>query len=277
MTEYPPILSGTALQQIAALRDYLVRRARDSDASVGAGALDGPKNSASAGEGNTPSVSLRSTAPPEGAPGAALASPAGGSGAVGADRGAAALRALIVKTADRVERQVELLSRSLHEDYLARSDFGDYQEQIDTLIRATARQIVESYDFTARLSAADERLGELAGALTRLRGEIRRGLIQDPETGELCFGIAIAQELRFTGQTVTENGLVYEELAPGQTLGLYTASGWQFWINGSKRGWFDASDGQLHIRSLTAEQELRLGGDWLCTSSGGFGIRYVGA
>jgi hypothetical protein len=189
---------------------------------------------------------------------------------------AAALRALIVKTADRVERQVELLSRSLHEDYLARSDFGDYQEQIDTLIRATARQIVESYDFTARLSAADERLGELAGALTRLRGEIRRGLIQDPETGELCFGIAIAQELRFTGQTVTENGLVYEELAPGQTLGLYTASGWQFWINGSKRGWFDASDGQLHVGGMNAEQELRLGGDWVMTAVGGFGLRYVG-
>ena len=262
MTEYPPILSGTALQQIAALRDYLVRRARDSDASVGEG-----------------------LAPP--AVGQAAVSPGGASPAPAAAHSesqipnsalpAAALRALIVKTADRVERQVELLSRSLHEDYLARSDFGDYQEQIDALIRATARQIVESYDFTARLSAADARLGELAGALTRLRGEIRRGLIQDPETGELCFGIAIAQELRFTGQTVTENGLVYEELAPGQTLGLYTASGWQFWINGSKRGWFDASDGQLHIRSLTAEQELRLGGDWLCTSSGGFGIRYTGA
>ena len=276
MTEYPPILSGTALQQIAALRDYLVRRARDADASVGAGALDGPKNSASVGEG---------LAPP--AVGQAAVSQGGASPAPTAAHSesqipnsalpAAALRALIVKTADRVERQVELLSRSLHEDYLARSDFGDYQEQIDTLIRATARQIVESYDFTSRLSAADERLGELSGALTRLRGEIRRGLIQDPETGELCFGIAIAQELRFTGQTVTENGLVYEELAPGQTLGLYTASGWQFWINGSKRGWFDASDGQLHIRSLTAEQELRLGGDWLCTSSGGFGIRYVGA
>ena len=169
MTEYPPILSGTALQQIAALRDYLVRRARDSDASVGAGALDGPKNSASVGEG---------LAPP--AVGQAAVSQGGASPAPTAAHSesqipnsalpAAALRALIVKTADRVERQVELLSRSLHEDYLARSDFGDYQEQIDTLIRATARQIVESYDFTSRLSAADERLGELSGALTGCGG-----------------------------------------------------------------------------------------------------------
>jgi hypothetical protein len=266
MTEYPPILSGTALQQIAALRDYLVRRARDSDALASPSGGGAERSEA---EGGTPLSALRATSPGGGSKDAPTASQDA--------LPAAALRALIVKTADRVERQVELLSQSLHEDYLARSDFGDYQEQIETLIRASARQIVESYDFTARLSAADARLGELAGALTRLRGEIRRGLIQDPETGELCFGIAIARELRFTGQTVTENGLVYEELAPGQTLGLYTDAGWQFWCNGSKRGWFDASDGQLHIRSLTAEQELRPGGDWLCTSAGGFGIRYTGA
>ncbi len=264
MTEYPPILSGTALQQIAALRDYLVRRVQDAEGETAA---------SSAGTGLAASALGRAAASPGGASPASAAAPA----APSESSSAAALRALIVKTADRVEGQVELLSRSLHQDYLAVSDFGEYQEQIDSLIRATARQIVESYDFASRLEAADAGLGELTAAMTRLRGEIRRGLIQDPETGEICFGIAVAEELRFTGQTVTENGLDYAELAPGQTLGLYTATGWQFWCNGSKRGWFDASDGQLHVRALTDEQELRLGGDWLCTAAGGFGIRYVGA
>ena len=262
MTEYPPILSGTALEQIAALRDYLVRRAREDDSALA---------SPSGGSGAAQAV-------PEGAAlsAAALASPSGGSGNPGADRGAAALRALVVKTADTVQRQVDLLAHSLHEDYLARSDFGAYQEQIDLAIRMTARQIVESTDYASRLTAADRRLGELASAMTDLRGEIRRGLIADPETGELCFGIAVAESLRFTGQTVTQDGVRYEVLAPGQTLGLYTASGWQFWCGGSKRGWFDSADGQLHVRSLTAEQELRLGADWVLTPTGGFGVRYVG-
>ena len=162
MYELPPILTGSEQEQLRSLRDYLVRLCRS---------LERGENAPTAGAAGSAGTS-------------ALAP---GSGGARSRAESDSLRSLIVKTADRVERQVELLSRSLHEDYLARSDFGDYQEQIDTLIRATARQIVESYDFTARLSAADERLGELAGALTRLRGEIRRGLIQDPETGELCF------------------------------------------------------------------------------------------
>ena len=256
MTEYPPILTGTAQQQIAALRDYLVRRARAQDESApGTG-----EQTAAPGSGP-----LRLDSPGTASPAAAP---------VPED---AALRALIVKTADSVRHQVELLSESLHEDYLARSDFGEYQEQMDLAIRATARQIVESYDYDARLRASDESLGLLRQSVTSLHGQIRRGLIRDPETGEIAFGIAVAEELRFTGSTVTAEGQSYGELAPGQTLGLYTASGWQFWCNGSKRGWFDASDGQLHVRSLAAEQEQRLGTDWLLTAAGGFGIRYTGA
>ena len=85
-----------------------------------------------------------------------------------------------------------------------------------------------------------------------------------------------ASNLSLTGQTVTENGLVYWELSPGQTLGIYTASGWQFWINGSKRGWFDSRDSQLHVSELSAESGIRLGADWLMSAAGGFGLRYIG-
>ena len=253
MTEYPPILSGTALQQIAALRDYLVRRTR---------AAEGEESAALAPQNRE---ATRAASPQLSAPAAAALD------------AAPALRALVVKTADTVLHQVELLSRSLRENYLALSDFGAYQEQLDLAIRATARQIVESYDFSSRLSAAEAREGELGEELRQLRGQIRRGWIQDPETGEIAFGIAVSEDLRFTAASVTENGQRYEVLAPGQTLGLYTASGWQFWMNGSKRGWFDASDGQMHVGSLAVEQELRLGGDWLCTAAGGFGIRCLGA
>ena len=68
-------------------------------------------------------------------------------------------------------------------------------------------------------------------------------------------------------------GLRYYELSPGSTLGLYTATGWQFWISGSKRGWFDSADGMLHVTNLAADSSLRLGGDWLLTADGGLGIR----
>ena len=95
-------------------------------------------------------------------------------------------------------------------------------------------------------------------------------------TNQLKYFITAAETLRFTGNETTQAGLTYYELAPGQTLGLYTSTGWQFWLNGSKRGWFDSRDGMLHVANLAVENSLRLGGDWLITTSGGFGLRYVG-
>ena len=112
--------------------------------------------------------------------------------------------------------------------------------------------------------------------MTELNGQIRRGVIEDPETHEVHLGIAISEQLSFTGQTQTEGGLTYYELAPGQTLGLYTSTGWQFWINGVRRGWFSSEDSMLHVSNIVVENRLQLGSDWEIVSAGGFGLRYIG-
>lgn len=251
MYEYPPILTGDALQQIAALRDYLVRRVRESDAEFGI------QNAESAAA--SPAVS----------------SPTGGVNSESRiqnselTQASAALRSLIVKTADLVEHYVEELRTELHEDYVAISDYGSYYETIESKVSQTARGTVESYQYQEQLDALDQYTAQLSG-------QIRRGLITDPETQETVLGIAISQDLRFTGRTVTEDGLEYWELSPGQTLGLYTSTGWQFWINGSKRGWFDSTDGMLHVSQILVEDRLQHGADWLVTTAGGYGIRYIG-
>ena len=243
MYELPPILSGSEQQQLRLLRDYLVRLCRSLERSETAPALSTAAAATAAGTAERES--------------------------------AEALRGLIVKTAERIEHHVESIRQELHEDYLAVSDFGTYQEQIESVIEATARGVVESYDFQAAIDAVSERCGGAESAVTAIRGQIRRGLITDPETGETAMGIAISEELSFTGATHTENGLEYAELAPGQTLGLYTATGWQFWINGSKRGWFDSRDGMLHVANLAVENSLNLGAGWVMTMTEGFGLRYM--
>ena len=141
---------------------------------------------------------------------------------------------------------------------------------------ATAREIVESYDYAQRIDAVGASLDALDSYLTAIRGEIRRGLITDPETGEQVLGIAVAENLRFTGQTHDAEGLTYYELSPGQTLGQYTATGWQFWINGAKRGWFDSADSMLHLTRLRAADSIDLGDSWRLSSAGGLGIKYIG-
>lgn len=265
MFEYPPILKGSEQQQLSALRDYLVRMARSLEA-----AREAADEAASAAAAPTSAASA--------APVAASAADA-----EAARLNAGELRALITKTArrldtelDTVQQNVDRVDASLREDYLARSDFGAYTEQAALAMTATARSVVESYDYAQRIDAQAAALDALDSYLTAIRGEIRRGLITDPETGEQVLGIAIAESLRFTGQTHSAGGLTYYELSPGQTLGLYTATGWQFWINGAKRGWFDSADGMLHVTRMRAVDSIDLGDSWQLRSAGGLGIKYTG-
>lgn len=248
MYEIPPILQGEPEDQLRQLRDYLARMARDLDRNI-------EKSVDSA----TEQLPARFSALVK-------------QNAVEEKRQSNELRSLIVKTADTINHTIELITQELHEGYLALSDFGTYQEQINTTIETTARGIVESYDFQASIDALDGRVG----SVETIQGEIRRGLITDPMTGETAMGIAISEKLDFTGTEVTENNLTYYELSPGQTLGLYTATGWQFWLNGSKRGWFDSRDDMLHVANLAVENSLYLGEGWLLTVVNGFGIRHIG-
>ncbi len=259
MYEYPPILTGSARQQLQALRDYLVRMARTLETAEQAQAATNPAAAGTAAAAREKKAEEDKLA--------------------AVRKNAANLRALVEKTAGRAEAlALELggVRQEMESEYLARSDFGDYMEQVQTSFVTTARGVVESYDFASLIEAVSGRTEELDLYLSSIRGEIRRGLITDPETGETVMGIAIAENLQFTGQVHEEDGLKYYELAPGQTLGLYTATGWQFWVNGSKRGWFDARDGRLHVISEVIEDELCLGGEWAVTQMGGLGIKYVG-
>ncbi len=250
MYEYPPILTGSEQQQLQAIRDYLVRLARSLDEAALAAE---PKSPQSTEQKEESIAAIR--------------------------QNAANLRALVVKTAQEAETVAQELGETRHElesSYLAKSDFGAYMEQAQTSFAATARGVVDSYDFQALIDAVSAHSAELDSYLTSIRGEIRRGIITDPGTGEQALGIAIAENLQFTGAVHREDGLDYYELAPGQTLGLYTATGWQFWVNGSKRGWFAAADGSLHVVSEVVEDKLQIGSDWLLSAVGGLGIKYVG-
>ena len=183
--EQPPILSGPAAQQAQLLRDYLVRMVRQLQTQGSTEALEAAvRRSIEASAGKTREAA-----------------------ALDARRRALELKSLIVKTADEV---VELMDRelaSLSGVYVAQSDFGVYAETTLRTIEDTARQTVESFQYDARLDAANAALGTLEQTVTSLNGQIRRGVIEDPATHEDVLGIAISENVSFTGQVEDENGV----------------------------------------------------------------------
>ncbi len=274
------MLAGTEQQQISALRDYLFRMASSLEAIA--------------------------TAPTDGA--GALVVRADGSKVYRTDatesteairKNAQELRALIIKTANGLGDEIaagdaavtayaDRKTEVYDSRYVAQSEYGAFAENIRSTIESTARGVVEGYGYTAAIQSMQADIDLVQNYLTSINGEIRRGIVEDPDTGEYVTGIAISQELRFSGEVVPGDAhhpgdsYTYYSLYSGQTFGLYTSTGWQFWIDGHKKGWFASVDGVLHVARVQVEEDLQVGSDWKVTSGRTFNrsvfeIRYVGA
>lgn len=152
--------------------------------------------------------------------------------------------------------------------YVAKSEFGTFEESINSRIETTARGVVEGYGYSASIESMQDSIDLMQDYFTNINGEIRRGIVTDPETGEYVTGIAISQNLQFTGECGPQDpnnpgdGHTYYYMNSGQTFGLYTSTGWQFWIDGYKRGWFNSVDGMLHVANIVVEVSMQIGPDW---------------
>lgn len=266
--EKPPILSGDGQKDLAALRDYLFRMAGSLQEVVEAPAAVTVKMDAKGRQVVTP----------------------GSSGQADVDlirQNAEELKALIIKAANDVTIQTEAYTddavSGFGETYVAKSEYGSFTETINSRIEAAARGVVESYDYQALIESAQDSINLFQQYITSINGEIRRGIVLDPSTNTYVTGIAIAQTLSFTGECGPENplnpgdGYTYYFMTQGQTFGLYTSTGWQFWIDGYKKGWFNSVDGMLHISNVYIENSLQFGYQWRIT----FGpqkmeIKYIG-
>lgn len=160
--------------------------------------------------------------------------------------------------------------------------YGTYYETILAKIQADAESISEAY-YLQESTVLQANIDDLNYAIQEtnrlLNGEIRRGFIDF--NGTRYFGIVIASRNVFSQSNTswTPDGETesYYAIDTGECFGLYTATGWQFWVGNQKLGWFDTSDGQLHVTSINIESDLQMH-DWLFHVYGNrFGIKYVGA
>jgi len=250
MYELPPILKGDEQEQLRVLRDYLVRMARDLDENVEKAVV------------NTVSSEVKRAV-------------SGGTGYENGPTGESdetkRLRSLIIKTSDTVKQQIDMITTTLetHSEYI--SQFGTITDNLKRQIIDTASGTQELYDSISEIVTDNSKL------LETMQGEIRRGYIEDPDNpGSYILGIAIAQNIQFDNTEITENAVTYYHIQDKQTFGLYSSSGWSFWLGGVKVGWFKSGDSSLNVRNISIQQTMTLGDGWLFTMTGGLGIRYVG-
>ena len=66
------------------------------------------------------------------------------------------LKALIIKTAEDVRAEMDVIETKLQSDYIAKSEWGEYTESIEATIEQTAQGVVESYEYDAQLESLKE-------------------------------------------------------------------------------------------------------------------------
>lgn len=133
---------------------------------------------------------------------------------------------------------------------------------------------------TATFGDAQDLIDELTADLDTYKnymsGRIITGYITDAD-GNTSIGIAISQTLSLTGESQTIDGTEYYELEPTQTVGIYTSTGWEFWINGAKAGYFTSADSYLHVQQIDIADKTYFSGGGFEVASGtaGFWIKKV--
>lgn len=191
------------------------------------------------------------------------------------EQGLGRLRTLIIKTADAVRAEQAALELRLQSTYVALSDFGDYQEEIDTRLTATAARIEQALSYYAELSDSLHGVSEDFNAYrVDVQGYIRQGVI-GYDGAVPIIGIAMGRDLRVTGAKETVDGTEYEVIDTSSNMSIWTPDKLSFYINGAEAAYF--SNGALYVGTVIVKEKLVLGQDkWQITHDDGFTVRWIG-
>lgn len=177
------------------------------------------------------------------------------------------LKALVIKTAAEVTARMDEITATLEGDYVAKSEFGEYREQVTSEIAATATEIVQSYGYDSRLDALDESMAGFLSYELNTTQYIKTGLLYIDEDNVPRYGVAVGE----SETEITEDGEVV--VSRSGLLATFTSDRLSFWQNGVETAW--VSNGQWSTRDLVVQNSLELG-PWTVNHTDGFVVKWTG-
>ena len=177
------------------------------------------------------------------------------------------LRAMIVKTAKQVSRNMEQLETRLSEEYVASSQFGTYVQRLSAYLEANPEALTQYYSFCSDL-AANVAAVDAAFSTYRLdtEGYIRTGIVYYDGPAPV-YGVAVGQNLATTeidGQQVVEQNN-FRAVFPAQRL--------SFWQDSTEIAY--VSNNRLYITNITVLDSISIG-HWRMDSGNGLAFKWIG-
>lgn len=168
----------------------------------------------------------------------------------------AAIKNLIIKSADIVDAYYEKIDEKLTKRYVAQSDFGKYQETVDAEISKNAENITINQTKVETMSKVFQD-GKTSAVIVKSSGYIKTGFLSEGaygiEVGKISEDNVMQRSARFTQQEV----------------GFYDE-------NAQKSAWL--SKRRLHATEVEAVERQQLGGfvDQIDPMTGDVTTRWVG-
>lgn len=186
------------------------------------------------------------------------------------------LKTLIIKTADVVRAEMDVMQVSLESKYVAVSDFGTFREDIVSQLTETASSLEQAISYYAALSDALGGVSDEFNAYTiEVAGYIRQGII-GYDGAVPVIGIAIGRDLTVTGAQETVDGKTYDVIDTSSNMSVWTPDKLAFYINGTEAAYF--SNGALYVGTVIVQTKLVLGQNkWQIDHANGLAIKWIGA
>ena len=185
------------------------------------------------------------------------------------------LKDLIIRTAESVRSETQRVETELRSSYVAKSEFGAYQEQVDAKFTATAENVTQSIRYASELEGRlDEQAGDLQGLIsyrTETKGYIRQGIVGYEDTVPI-IGIAIGQDIQTTG-TQSVDGKTYDVIDTSHNMSVWTSKKLSFYVEGTEIAYF--SNGALHVGHVELDR-ITAAGKWDVSFSDGVAFKWIG-
>ena len=247
--ETPPLLTGSAPDQLQSLYAYLFRLSQSLNIAL---------DSAPQMPGMLPGQ------PESAAPGTSENRPQSGD--------YSSLRSLIISTAETVRQEMDRVETVLRgQTEAVSSQFGSFKESLHATITATAREVVQSYRYDAALQALDRENERLDVQQRKTEGFIRSGFIDYGPDGLPIVGIAIGQNL--SSRPVDAQGQSLEQFDPAQSCTFYTAEKVSFRMQGREIAY--VSNRKLYIGDVQITGSAQLG-PWRMGGENGLTVQWIG-
>lgn len=162
-----------------------------------------------------------------------------------------AVKSIVIKTANIIRSETDQLLAQLAKTYVAKSEFGAYDEAIKALIQATADGIVQNYNLSSVLTTSDPEIAGFREWKITSDQYIHSGLLYYDEENLPVFGVAVGNNLTY----VEVDGV--KTVKKENLAATFTAEKVSFWQGGREAAYL--SNKRLYVLDAEFLKSVQIG------------------